>query len=381
MAETSDVFINHGHCYLEFIEKDPQTHETRAKARAHIWSNTFQRLRPYFEQETGQAFISGIHILVKASVDFHPIYGLSLNIYDIEPSYTLGEIQRNRREILTQLEQEGALLLNKELKMPPLPQRIAVISSPTAAGYGDFLGHLTNNASGLVFYPCLFQAVMQGEQTESSLIAALSAIHDCREQFDVVVIIRGGGASSDLVSFDTYNLASHCAQFPLPIITGIGHDRDETVLDYIAHHRAKTPTAAADYLIDRLKHTANELQLCEIKTIDAVSRILSQADRQVRQMEFYIPAAIKKDLDKCTIRLLALQQGLAKGQKQFIANEESKLRAKDAFFKLSSPQYILSKGYSITTKNGKIVKSSRALAKGDTIETRFSKGKISSIIT
>lgn len=260
-AELSDVRSNYsGHCYLEFVQKEPRGNNLIAKARGTIWSNVYRLLKPYFEEETGQAFVAGIKVMVKVTVEFHELYGYSLTVQDIDPTYTLGDMARRRREILKQLEEEGVLTLNKELEIPLLAQRIAVISSATAAGYGDFCNQLEQNSYGFVFYPHLFPAIMQGERVEQSVITALDAIHACRDDWDVVVIIRGGGATSDLSGFDTYELAANCAQFPIPIITGIGHERDDTVLDFVSHTRVKTPTAAAEYLINHLHDTAKVLE-------------------------------------------------------------------------------------------------------------------------
>ena len=381
MAETSDVRLNkNGHCYLEFIEKKASDNSLIAKARGYIWNNVFPMLCSYFEEKTGQSFVSGIKVLVKVSIEFHSLYGYGLNVCDIDPTYTLGDMQRRRQEILDRLEKEGVLSLNKELGMPLLPQRIAIISSPTAAGYEDFLDHLLNNPAGFVFYPRLFPAIMQGEQTESSIISALNRIFDYHDCFDAVAILRGGGASSDLASFDTYDLAANCAQFPLPIITGIGHERDDTVLDFVACHRAKTPTAVADYLVDCMEAAETELQECESNLIYAARRMLEKATSVLRQMEYSLPAAIQNRLEKQRLMLASLQTGLQKGQKQFILNEENKLKAKEAFFKLSSPEYILSKGYSITMKAGKALKSSQALTAGDKVETILYEGKFSSMV-
>ncbi|MDR2682421.1 MAG: exodeoxyribonuclease VII large subunit [Dysgonamonadaceae bacterium] len=382
MAETSDVRLNkNGHCYLEFIEKNASDNSLAAKARGYIWNSAFQVLRPYFETKTGQAFVSGIKVLVKVSVDFHPVYGFGLNVHDIDPAYTLGDRQRRRQEILDRLEKEGVLALNKELEMPLLPQRIAIITSPTAAGYEDFLDHLLNNAAGFIFYPSLFPATMQGEQTESSVIAALNAIYEQREHFDAVDIIRGGGATSDLASFDSYDLAANCAQFPLPILTGIGHERDDTVLDFVAHYRAKTPTAVADYLVNRMETVGAELQTCESHLMDATRRMLEEATKQIRQTERHLPVYIQNALDKYHFRLMSCRNNLIKGARQLLQNEENKLTGKEAFFKLSSPGYILSKGYSLTMKNGKTVQSFQSLVPGDCIETLLHDGRISSIIS
>ncbi|MDR0865035.1 MAG: exodeoxyribonuclease VII large subunit [Candidatus Symbiothrix sp.] len=381
MAETSDVRLNkNGHCYLEFIEKKASDNSLIAKARGYIWANTYQLLKPYFESQTGQSFVSGLKVLVKVSVDFHPVYGYGLSVMDIDPAYTLGDMQRHRQEILNRLEQEGILSLNKELEMPLIPQRIAIITSPTAAGYEDFLDHLTNNKQGLVFYPHLFPAVMQGEQTGKSIIAALDSIYKNEELFDVVVIIRGGGATSDLASFDSYSLASNCAQFPLPIITGIGHERDDTVLDFIANYRAKTPTAVADYLVNRLEEAATGLAECQSDIIYAGRRMLDSATEKLRQLIRYLPIQAHNSIEQHYRMLDTLKNNLRKSEKQFILREESLLKEKESFFKLSSPQYILSKGYSITLKDGKAVKSAKSLQKGDTIETILSEGKITSVL-
>ena len=381
MAETSDVRLNkNGHCYLEFIEKEANTDRISAKARGYIWASIFQMLRPYFEMKTGQTFVSGIKVLVKVSVDLHPLYGYGLTVYDIDPTYTLGDLQIRREEILNRLKEESVLTLNKELEVPLLPQRIAVITSPTAAGYEDFLEHLQKNKQGFAFFPQLFPAVMQGEQTEKSIIAALDAIFDQRENFDVVVIIRGGGASSDLASFDTYLLAANCAQFPLPVITGIGHERDDTVLDLVAHHRAKTPTAVADFLILRMEQALSDLLECQSTIIQTSQDLVDSAMKKIRQISHFLPTYTNNFVENNQLFLNQIQTDLIKSTEQFLKNEEMKTKEKEAFFKLSSPEYILSKGYSITLKNGKAVKSARTLAKGDTIETIFFKGKIESTV-
>ena len=273
-AELSDVRSNTtGHCYLEFIQKDPRSNSLVAKARGMIWNNIYRLLKPYFEESTGQLFTSGIKVLVKVTVQFHELYGYSLTVQDIDPTYTLGDMALRRREILQQLEAEGVLTLNKELEMPVLPQRIAVISSATAAGYGDFCHQLQHNSRGFFFYTELFPALMQGAQIESSVLDALDRVNRRLNDFDVVVIIRGGGATSDLSGFDTYLLAAACAQFPLPIITGIGHERDDTVLDSVAHTRVKTPTAAAELLINCMEEAAGRLEYLSARIQEGVDSL------------------------------------------------------------------------------------------------------------
>ena len=379
MAETSDVRENkNGHCYLEFIEKRPSDNSILAKARGYIWSSVFHVLKPYFEMKTGQSFVSGLKVLVKVFVEFHPIYGYGLNVCDIDPAYTMGDLQWQRQLILDQLEEEGIASLNKELEMPLLPQRIAVITSPTAAGYEDFLDQLTNNPAGFVFYPHLFPAVMQGEQTEKSVIAALNAIYEHKDRFDGVVIIRGGGATSDLASFNTYSLAANCAQFPLPIITGIGHERDDTILDEVAFHRAKTPTAAADYFIHCMEKAHTELVACRSAISRGAQRMLEWTTLTFNTMARNLPLSFSKTIPGQQARLVIIETNLRNMRDRILFTERTKLKEKAEFFKLSSPNYILSRGYSITLKEGKTLKSPQSLRPGDTIETILYDGVISS---
>ncbi|GHU70973.1 exodeoxyribonuclease 7 large subunit [Bacteroidia bacterium] len=379
MAETSDVRYNkNGHCYLELIEKRTGDQAIVAKARAYIWSQTFQLLKAYFENETGQNFVSGLKVLVLATVEFHPVYGFGLNITGIDPTYTLGDMQQQRQQILAQLEKDGVLQLNKELEMPLLPQRIAVITSPTAAGYDDFLNHLQNNSAGFIFYPHLFPATMQGEQTEKSVIVALNKIAENLDDFDVVVIIRGGGATSDLASFDTYPLAANVAQFPLPVITGIGHERDDTVLDFVAHYRAKTPTAAADYLVSCLDELQNDLYLCQTAILSETDRLLQSAKEKVQSIARFLPLVFSNRLEKEQLNLHLLQSNLIHSVRQRLEKSEAQLNEKEAFIRMSSPEYVLSKGYSITRKNGKTVKTAQSLQEGDLIETVFYEGVVTS---
>ncbi|MDR3218135.1 MAG: exodeoxyribonuclease VII large subunit [Dysgonamonadaceae bacterium] len=382
MAETSDVRINgaNRHCYLEFVEKNPHTNAIIARSKGYIWANTFESLKSYFEQKTGREFGSGLKVLVQVSVEFHPVFGFGLNVWDIDPDYTLGDLQAQRRAILKRLEEEGVLSLNKELVLECLPQRIAVISSPTAAGYEDFLKHLSNNRQKIVFYPRLFPALMQGEQTGTSIIAALDKIFEYKNLFDVVVIIRGGGATSDLASFDSYDLAANCAQFPLPIVTGIGHERDDTVLDFVSFYRAKTPTAVADFLIDRMEETLNELMDCQENITDRAQSILSNASERLLAQASYLPLLTNRLIEKEKSALEISYFKIRNASMQKLTQQDALLKGKEAFLKLSSPEYILAKGYSITLKNGKVVKSAQELQTGDRIETVLSKGKISSTV-
>ena len=380
-AELSDVRSNYsGHCHLEFIQKDASGNNLIAKARGTIWSNIYKMLKPYFEQETGQAFASGIKVLVRVSVDFHELYGYSLTVLDIDPTYTVGDMERKRREILRQLEEEGVIDLNKELEMPVLPQRIAVISSATAAGYGDFCNQLSNNPRGYGFYTELFPAIMQGERVEESIIAALDAIYARLEAFDVVVIIRGGGATSDLSGFDTYELAANCAQFPLPIITGIGHERDDTVIDLIAHTRVKTPTAAAAFLIACMDQVADRLDNLSFRLQQGVRSRLLWEHRRIEGLKQRIPSAVYKRISDGKYGLLAANRDLQMATRQFLSMKKHRLELLQQRLNDALPEKQLARGYSITLKNGKAVKDASALKEGDTLVTLLCKGKVESVI-
>ena len=399
-AELSDVRTNYsGHCYLEFVQKDPKSNALLAKARGIVWSNVFRELKPYFERETGQAFVAGLKVLVKVTVDFHELYGYSLTVSDIDPTYTLGDMAKRRREILQRLEEEGVLTLNKELDLPELAQRIAVISSPTAAGYGDFCDQLERNAFGFVFYTKLFPAVMQGEQVEASIIRALNRINAEAGRWDVVVIIRGGGATSDLSGFDTYELATNCAQFPIPIITGIGHERDDTVIDMVAHTRVKTPTAAAEFLINHLRETADRLEQYASFFYQEVPGWLGEQKERLERFVARIPARVQMRLQNEGFRQerlvkrihlawqtrvmretyrLQLDGRLNVALQSRLQREGGRLQLLEQQVKAASPELLLQKGYSITLKNGKAVTDASALHTGDEVVTRVAKGEFKS---
>lgn len=399
-AELSDVRTNYsGHCYLEFVQKDPHGNSLVAKARGMIWSNIYVMLKPYFERETGQTFTSGIKVLVKVTVDFHELYGYSLTVVDIDPAYTLGDMARRRKEIIRRLEEEGVLTLNKELEMPLLPQRVAVISSATAAGYGDFCNQLLNNSDGLVFYPHLFAAVMQGDKVEASVIAALNAIYKEVDRWDVVVIIRGGGATSDLSGFDTYDLAANCAQFPLPIITGIGHERDDTVIDMVSHTRVKTPTAAAEFLINRMRETASDLERYISYFHQTIPERIAHSKERLEQWVARIPSRVQMRLqherfrqERMAVRMntawqtrflreeyrLRLEQRLATAIEARLQRERHRLQLAQSQVEAASPELLLKRGYSLTLKDGKAVTDASALHSGDVLTTRVAKGEFKS---
>lgn len=424
-AETSDVRVNqNGHCYLEFIEKDSRGKNLIARSRGMIWANTYYILRAYFENATKQPFASGLKVLVQVSVEFHELYGFSLTVHDIDPSYTLGDQALNRAAIIKQLEDEGVLYLNKELELPVPTNRIAVISSPTAAGYEDFLDQLNRNSYGFIFYTKLFPAIMQGERSESSIIAALERIYEHQDCFDAVVIIRGGGATSDLSSFDSYLLAASCAQFPLPIITGIGHERDDTVLDIVAHTRAKTPTAVAEFLINnileaetelsyiaqdivslvqqRLQDETVKLSVFETKktfflrgwykeqenVLSSVNATLSKSMQRIMkanndkfiQIEDSIRRRLDQNVKNSLTAILAIEDGLKKNVQQHYKEESVRLDMYEKQLAFSSPENILKKGYTLTMKDGKVIKEHSLLESGDKITTYFADGNIESIV-
>ncbi|MDD6209366.1 MAG: exodeoxyribonuclease VII large subunit [Bacteroidales bacterium] len=373
IGELKENSFSH-HCYLELIEKRPDTNQMTAKARAVIWANKYPFIKYLFESRTGETFAAGIKILIRVSVDFHELYGFSLSIEEIEPSYTIGEMHLRKSQIIAQLQEEGIFSMNKELNLPLLPVRIAVISSPSAAGYGDFMSHLDSSPWNSLFAVKLFAATMQGEKTEASIIQALESIHKNIELFDAIVIIRGGGATSDLNSFDSYDLAANCAQFPLPILTGIGHERDDSIVDLVAHTRLKTPTAVADFLInrvtesaqrlnylsqtitsavtDKINETQKELQFLSANIIRASSAIISKQNNHIIRTEISLKSAITREFDSLSFRLKELDQ----------------------FFRMASPSYILQKGYALVLKEGKVIESSKLLDREQTVELRFSDG-------
>ena len=378
-AELSEVHVNSaGHCYVEFVQKDARSNALVAKARGTIWSNIFRLLRPYFERETGQLFMAGIKVLVQVRVDFHELYGYSLVVTDIDPSYTVGDLVRKRREILRQLEEEGVLTLNKELPLPAVPRRIAVISSSTAAGYGDFCNQLENNPYGFRFFPVLFPAVMQGDRAEASILDALDKIHSSVQKWDVVVIIRGGGATSDLSGFDTYLLAAACAQFPLPVITGIGHERDDTVLDLVAHTRVKTPTAAASFLINRLREAADCLEVLSGSIYTYVQAKLEREKSRIDELARRLPGLVALQRVRQDQRLELLRQRMVIAVERRLQDQKHRLQILGQRLKGCDYRRLLGKGFSVTLKNGHVVTDVSQLSPGDTIVTRLGNGEVTS---
>ena len=355
-AELAECRENRGHCYMELVEKDEQSHTPIARASAKCWASSWNLIRPHFERGTGQPLRAGMKVLLKVYAQFHETFGFSWIVTDIDPTYTLGDMARKRQEIIRQLKEEGIFDLQRELRLPLFTKRIAVISAETAAGYGDFCRQLEENEYGFRFEVTLFPATMQGEQVEASVIAALNQIYSYT--FDCVVIIRGGGATADLSGFDTLALAENVAQFPIPIITGIGHDRDESILDMVSHTRVKTPTAAAAFLIENLKRVADRIEDARQRIPVLALQAVSNSRHRVEMAENRLTVAIDRRLTS---------------QKHRLENLAILLQGFD-------PQLLLKRGYSITLHNGRAVRNPALLHPGDEIETRVEKGTFKSIV-
>lgn len=398
-AETSDVRRS-GHCYLELVQKHPATGEPVARMRATIWRTAFARIDAAFTQATGRPFGSGIKVLVRVTASFHPAYGLSANITEIDPSYTLGDLVRRRQEIIARLRAEGIIDLNRQLEWPEVPLRIAVVSAPGAAGYGDFVHQLFTNASRLDFRVRLFPALMQGSVAAESIIEALERIAAEEDEWDGVVIIRGGGATSDLAAFESYELAANIAQFPLPVIIGIGHERDVTVLDSVANMRVKTPTAAAEWLIARGDDALGRLRELGSQIYMLASEMLAGSREQIARISASLPHLPERALRDATARLdrLAVMMGdaasgclrpelsrldvmaerLTSSVEGVMERQRARLDRIDGLVQVLSPQSTLARGYSITRVNGRAVTSSTEIRPGDTLHTTFASGSVES---
>lgn len=380
-AELSEVRTNaSGHCYVELVQKSERSHTLVAKARGIIWAQVYAMLKPYFESVTHQLLAAGIKVLVKVSVSFHELYGYSLIVNEIDPTYTLGDLARRRQEIISKLEEEGILNMNKELPMPVLPQRVAVVSSASAAGFGDFCDQLRQNAYGFFFHVELFAAKMQGAQLEKSVMDALTRICDRQDDFDVVVIIRGGGATSELADFDSYLLASVCAQFPLPVITGIGHERDDTVLDMVAHTRVKTPTAAAEFLIQQLQEAAEALAEVKERIYGGARRWLEAGKLQLAAYATGIPQMALRQLAQARVSLTQTSQRMVVAANMMRMNQRHQLALLSQHVDDASPERLLARGYSLTLKDGKVVRQASEVVPGDVLETRLQHGTLTSVV-
>ena len=401
-AEISELRENGGHCYLELIEKDKRYNTPIAKASARCWRQTWGMVKPYFENTTGQQLRAGMKVLIEVYAQFHEAYGFSWIISDIDPNYTLGDMARKRQEIIKRLKEEGVFDLNKQLDLPLFSQRIAVISSKSAAGYGDFANQLYGNQYGYYFEAELFAATMQGEDVERSIIKALNAINDRCDDFDCVVIIRGGGATSDMSGFDALELAENVANFPLPIITGIGHDRDECILDMVSHTRVKTPTAAAALLIDNLHTAERRIDDARQRIANLTSRKMEVEKLRLSRLAERLPALFGSVKDKQEARLDILQERLFRLAEIRLSNcenivgqlekkisltaehllmvEKHRLELLEGRAQNLDPQLLLRRGYSITLVGGNALRDPSQVKQGDKIETRLEKGTIISTI-
>lgn len=414
-AELSEAREVRGHCYMELIQKDDRSNTPVAKASAKCWASTWQLVKPHFMRVTGQQVHAGMKVLLKVYAQFHESYGFSWIVTDIDPTYTLGDMARKRLEIIRQLKEEGVFELQKELLLPMFCQRIAVISSANAAGYGDFVNQLESNEYGFRFHTQLFPAIMQGEGVEQSVIAALNKIFERLEKedsslftlhsslnFDCVVIIRGGGATSDLSGFDTLALAEHVANFPIPIITGIGHERDESVLDMVSHTRVKTPTAAAAFLISHLKGVLDVIEDAEQSIVLKVrqqmemekirllhlsqqipslySLVKSRQETRLDRLQSSLQLSVSRRLQDERHRLDILSHNLPPIAERKLLQEHHRLDLLREKLEALNPELLLRRGYSITLSAGKIVKDASLLHPGDLIETRLQKGTVHSVV-
>ena len=397
VAETTDVRINQ-HCYLQLLEKNPKTGATVAKIKAIIWGNQFRFLNARFKQVTGRDIGNDMKIMVCLSVNYSPQYGLTVVINDINPEFTLGDMERQRQEILNRLTQEGIIGQNKTVPVPPVLQRIAIVSAAGAAGYGDFMKQLTDNKYGVCFYPCLFQATMQGVKTVPTVLAALDKVEQNQHLFDCVVIIRGGGGTEELNSFDNYDLARRVSTFPLPVIVGIGHERDITVLDYVAGIRVKTPTAAAEHIILQAANALAHIGDLSNQVVSIARDYIARAKEQLSYYAGNLPIMAQRIIDTNTLRLQNFIQNIPLHVQRRIESENAQLaRQKDAIknavaqvkmketmrlealgdkIELLSPRKVMARGYTLTTCEGKIMTDAAQLEAGKLVTIHFRDGKV-----
>lgn len=379
-AELSECRESRGHCYMELIQKEEHSATPIAKASAKCWASKWMLIRPYFERITGQQLHAGMKVLLKVYPQFHEAFGFSWIITDIDPTYTLGDMARKRQEIIRQLKEEGVFDLQRELELPLFCQHIAIISSKSAAGYGDFCNQLDNNPYGFQFKTRLFPAIMQGEEVEQSIIQALNQINDLQDDFDCIVIIRGGGTTSDMSGFDTLLLAENVANFPLPIITGIGHERDETILDMVSHTSVKTPTAVAALLIENLKSVLDAINDAQVHLTSCVQQKLSTLSNQLTTIQETIPRLFSIVKTRQEARLEAIEAKFPMLIERRLTAEKHKIQLIEEKTKALDPRLLLRRGYSITLFKGKAVRNPQSLKAGDEIETHLEKGTIKSII-
>ncbi len=412
-----------GHCYMELVQKSKTSNSIIAQARATVWANKFSFISAYFESETDSELAAGMNVMLQVTITYHEVYGLSLNVIGINPTYTIGDMERAKKEIIARLINEGVFDMNKTQSFPAVVQNIAVISSSTAAGYGDFVNHLETNTYGYHINITLFEAAMQGEQTEISVLDALNRIGEEYENYDAVAIIRGGGSKNDLSWFDNYNIAYMVTQFPLPVISGIGHERDESIVDMVAHTRMKTPTAVANFIIDynaqfeeQVDSTSSEIfdiakdflmssemylnnmtmSIMKIRTL--LSKHTERCDRIISEIRTGLNVRMKEEemklnmignkLETSPKRLISDQESHLNGIKELISRTTKhrieKANEKLGFLEhrltLNDPRTILKRGYSITRINGKVVTNDLETTAGDIMETILYDGKITSVV-
>lgn len=380
-AEISELRENaNGNCYLNLVDKGVAGRLIEAKVSAVIWQNIYNMMKTYFYSQTGQMLSPGMKVLVAVTLSFHEQYGLQLNIRDIDPSFTLGDMARKRQETIAQLKADGVWDMNRQLEFPIPARRIAVISSGTAAGYGDFRDQLLADGNRFGFAPTLFQAVMQGERTIPSIISVLDEIYGRIGEFDVVVIIRGGGATTDMAAFDDYDLACNVANFPLPIITGIGHDRDESVVDMVAAVRCKTPTAVAAFLVESMMELEAQLREMNTSLVSALKRTLQEESRSLDLISHTLSSGFRMAIQQATQTTNMLGEHITSAFKDYFREESHRLELMEKSLSLVSPDAILKKGYSLTMCDGKVVTHVSDLHKGDKMVTYLSDGRVESVI-
>lgn len=401
VGELSDFSLRGGHCYADLVEKDDEGKPV-AKIPLRIWNYMFNAINAKFERGTGQPISAGLKVKVCVAPSIHKLYGLSVIASDIDPAYTMGDLLRRRKEIIDRLTREGIIDLNRQLAWPDVPTRLAVISSPFAAGYGDFLNQLFNNDARIRFSVKLFEAMMQGERACPTILDALDRIAAEADSWDGVVIIRGGGASLDLQCFENYDLAAAVAQFPLPVMIGIGHERDITVLDYVANRRVKTPTAAAEWFIKRGESLLNRLNSIGSALLQRASDLMAAEKEQLSYFEgvisvFPLNAVRHADqklfaaagmLSNITARRIipasekinSIESQLAVAARNVIASHADRLTAAERLLNALSPQSVLARGYSVTRSGNRILTSAEEVAPGTEITTQLASGQIVSIV-
>ncbi|MGL1888045.1 MAG: exodeoxyribonuclease VII large subunit [Reichenbachiella sp.] len=368
VAEIGEMNIaQKGHCYMELVEKEGNM--VKARSRANIWSYAFAGIQQQFERVAGIPLKKGMQVLVNASLEYHEVYGISLNIKDIDPNFTLGEKERRKQQTISQLTEEGIIDLNKSLILPIVPQRIAIISSETAAGYGDFIDQITNNPFGYVIQTQLFHSLMQGDQASSSITDALHRIFEIEDQFDLAIIIRGGGAQMDLDCFDDFELCSHIAQFPLPVITGIGHERDHTIADMVANVNLKTPTAVAEFLINGLADYESKITEAHLSIKRKVETTIAEHKEYLNQQKYSLNHLSNQRINSEKLKLNSIENRLVSSPISVIKRQRQILEGIKMFIAANDPKYVLKKGYSLTKVNGQYLNDKTAVKTGDLLET------------